>query len=120
MACYARNNRFNCVLVGVTGSVRKSTTKRMIALTLENLGIDVFESYGNWNNRIGVVLSLIGIDNRNADIAVLEKGMSGKGEILELVRMAKPHIRVGLNVWCFTFGKSYKFGGGCDGKRRDF
>ncbi|KAK3220426.1 hypothetical protein Dsin_014396 [Dipteronia sinensis] len=97
MACYARNNRFNGVLVGVTGSVGKSTTKRMIALSLENLGIDVFESYGNWNNRIGVALSLIGID-RNVDIAVLEMGMSGKGEILELARMAKPQIRVVLNV----------------------
>ncbi|KAK1591542.1 hypothetical protein Q3G72_009299 [Acer saccharum] len=96
MSCYARNNRFNGVLVGVTGSVGKS--ERMIALALENLGIDVFESYGNWNNRIGVALSLIGIDNRNADIAVLEMGMSGKGEILELARMAKPHIRVVLNV----------------------
>ncbi|KAK4850348.1 hypothetical protein QYF36_005937 [Acer negundo] len=97
MACYARNNRFNGVLVGVTGSVGKSTTKRMIALSLENLGINVFESYGNWNNRTGVALSLIGID-RNVDIAVLEMGMSGKGEILELARMAKPQIRVVLNV----------------------
>ncbi|KAI9169337.1 hypothetical protein LWI28_010818 [Acer negundo] len=97
MACYARNNRFNGVLVGVTGSVGKSTTKRMISLSLENLGINVFESYGNWNNRIGVALSLIGID-RNVDIAVLEMGMSGKGEILELARMAKPQIRVVLNV----------------------
>ncbi|KAK2635798.1 hypothetical protein Ddye_030590 [Dipteronia dyeriana] len=97
MAYYARNNRFNGVLVGVTGSAGKSTTKRMIALALENLGIDVFESYGNWNNRIGVALSLIGID-RNVDIAVLEMGMSGKGEILELARMAKPQIRVVLNV----------------------
>ncbi|KAK1561768.1 hypothetical protein Q3G72_000186 [Acer saccharum] len=70
----------------------------MIALALENLGIDVFESYGNWNNRIGVALSLIGIDNRNADIAVLEMGMSGKKEILELARMANPHIIVVLNV----------------------
>ncbi|KAK3222520.1 hypothetical protein Dsin_009545 [Dipteronia sinensis] len=97
MACYARNKMLNVVLVGVTGSVEKSTRKRMIALSLENLGIDVFESYGNWNNRIGVALSLIGID-MNVDIAVLEMGMSGKREILELARMAKPQIRVVLNV----------------------
>ncbi|KAL5743607.1 hypothetical protein ACOSQ2_026723 [Xanthoceras sorbifolium] len=97
MACYARNKRFNGVLVGITGSVGKSTTKRMIALALESLGINVFESYGNWNNRIGVALTLIGT-NRNVDIAVLEMGMSGKGEILELAKMAKPRIRVVLNV----------------------
>ncbi|KAL9423356.1 hypothetical protein AB3S75_035447 [Citrus x aurantiifolia] len=97
MACYARNSRFSGVLVGVTGSVGKSTTKSMIALALESLGVNVFQSYGNWNNRVGVALSLIGID-RAVDIAVLEMGMSGKGEILELARMARPEIRVVLNV----------------------
>lgn len=97
MACYARNNRFSGVLVGVTGSVGKTTTKSMIALALEGLGVNVFQSYGNWNNRIGVALSLIGI-HRDADIAVLEMGMSGKGEILELARIARPGIRVVLNV----------------------
>lgn len=40
---------------------------------------------------------MIGID-RAVDIAVLEMGMSGKGEILELARMARPEIRVVLNV----------------------
>ncbi|KAJ0037686.1 hypothetical protein Pint_23251 [Pistacia integerrima] len=97
MASYARNKRFNGVLVGVTGSVGKSTTKSMIALALESLGVNVFKSYGNWNNRVGVALSLIGMD-RNVDIAVLEMGMSGKGEILELARMVRPEIRVVLNV----------------------
>lgn len=97
MARYARDNRFDGVLVGVTGSVGKTTTKRMIALALESLGVDVFESYGNWNNQIGVALSLIEIDP-SVDVAVLEMGMSGKGEILELARMAKPNIRVVLNV----------------------
>lgn len=97
MACYARNSRFSGVLVGVTGSVGKSTTKSMIALALESLGGNVFQSYGNWNNRVGVALSLIGID-KAVDIAVLEMGMRGKGEILELARMARPEIRVVLNV----------------------
>lgn len=97
MACYARNSRFSGVLVGVTGSVGKSTTKSMIALALESLGGNVSQSYGNWNNRVGVALSLIGID-KAVDIAVLEMGMSGKVEILELARMARPEIRVVLNV----------------------
>lgn len=96
MAYYARN-RFNGAVVGVTGSVGKTTTKSMIALALESLGNPVYQSPGNWNTRIGVALSLIGIP-RNAGVVVLEMGMSTRGEILELARMARPSIRVILNV----------------------
>lgn len=96
MAYYARN-RFNGAVVGVTGSVGKTTTKSMIALALESLGSPVYQSPGNWNTRIGVALSLIGIP-RNAGVVVLEMGMSTRGEILELARMARPSIRVILNV----------------------
>ncbi|KAK9274980.1 hypothetical protein L1049_022237 [Liquidambar formosana] len=96
MANYARN-RFHGCLVGVTGSVGKTTTRTMIALALESLG-PIYQTRGNQNNRIGVALSLIGIPGDNMRIAVLELGMSGKGEILELARMAQPSIRVVLNV----------------------
>lgn len=97
MANYARRHRFHGALVGVTGSVGKTTTKSMIALAIESLGNRVYQSPGNWNNRIGVALSLIGIP-RNAGSVILEMGMSAKGEILELARMARPSIRVILNV----------------------
>nr|POF06427.1 udp-n-acetylmuramoyl-tripeptide--d-alanyl-d-alanine ligase [Quercus suber] len=96
MAYYARN-RFNGAVVGVTCSVGKTTTKSMIALALESLGNPVYQSPGIWNTRIGVALSLIGIP-RNAGVVVLEMGMSTRGEILELARMARPSIRVILNV----------------------
>ena len=97
MATYARRHRFHGALVGVTGSVGKTTTKSMIALAIESLGNRVYQSPGNWNNRIGVALSLIGIP-RHAGSVILEMGMSAKGEILELARMARPSIRVILNV----------------------
>ncbi|EOX99054.1 hypothetical protein QUC31_014842 [Theobroma cacao] len=96
MATFARN-RFLGKLIAVTGSVGKTSTKAMIALALESLESRIHHSYGNWNTRIGVALSLIGIP-RNVDIAILEMGMSGKGEILELARMGRPDIRVILNV----------------------
>ncbi|XP_059633294.1 uncharacterized protein LOC132276059 [Cornus florida] len=95
MAMYARN-RFGDCLIGLTGSVGKTTTRAMTALALECLG-PVHQSPGNWNNQIGVALSLIGIP-QNARFVVLELGISGKGEILELARMCRPSIRVILNV----------------------
>lgn len=116
MASYARNKWFNGVLVGVTGSVGKSTTKSMIAFVLESLGVNVFKSYVNWNNRVGVALSLIGMF-RNVDIAVLEMGMSKKGEILELARMTRPDIRMVLNVGASHFGEFGEFRGGSNGQR---
>ncbi|OMP12612.1 hypothetical protein COLO4_02959 [Corchorus olitorius] len=96
MATFARS-RFLGKVVAVTGSVGKTSTKAMIALALESLESGIYQSYGNWNNRIGVALSLIGIP-RNVEIAILEMGMSGKGEILELARMGRPDVRVILNV----------------------
>ncbi|PSR90960.1 UDP-N-acetylmuramoyl-tripeptide--D-alanyl-D-alanine ligase [Actinidia chinensis var. chinensis] len=95
MADYARR-RFHGCLIGLTGSVGKTTTRSMIALALEGLGL-VHQSHGNWNNRIGVALSLIGIP-RNAKMVVLELGMSENGEILDLARTCRPSVRVLLNV----------------------
>lgn len=95
MAIYARNRFLGC-LIGLTGSVGKTTTRKMIALALESVGT-VYHSPGNWNNNIGVALSLIGMP-MNVRFGVLELGMSEKGEILELVRICRPEIRVILNV----------------------
>ncbi|XP_055802141.1 uncharacterized protein LOC129871261 [Solanum dulcamara] len=92
---YSRN-RFNGCLIGLTGSVGKTTTKTMIALALESVGT-VYHSPGNWNNEIGVALSLIGL-SRDVGFGVLEMGMSKKGEILELSRLCRPDVRVILNV----------------------
>ncbi|GMN68352.1 hypothetical protein TIFTF001_037426 [Ficus carica] len=99
MASFARD-RFSGVVIGVTGSVGKTTTKAMIALALGGVNANVvYQSNGNWNNRIGVALSLIGMPRDAAGVvAVLEMGMARKGEILELARMARPSIRVVLNV----------------------
>ncbi|KAL2545722.1 UDP-N-acetylmuramoyl-tripeptide--D-alanyl-D-alanine ligase [Forsythia ovata] len=88
--------RINGCLIGLTGSVGKTTTRTMIALGLESIGT-VYQSHGNWNNEIGVALTLIGMP-RNVGFGVLELGMSQKGEMLELARMCRPNVRVILNV----------------------
>ena len=42
-------------MIAVTGSVGKTSRKAMLALALESLESRIYQSYGNWNNRIGVV-----------------------------------------------------------------
>ncbi|KAF5195903.1 Udp-n-acetylmuramoyl-tripeptide--d-alanyl-d-alanine ligase [Thalictrum thalictroides] len=81
---YLCRNRFKGHVVGVTGSVGKTTTRTMIALALQNLGL-VHQTNGNQNNHIGVAFTLIGIPG-NAQVAVVEMGMRRKGEILKLAK----------------------------------
>nr|XP_010908907.3 uncharacterized protein LOC105035157 isoform X1 [Elaeis guineensis] len=96
MARYARN-RFHGVVVGLTGSVGKTTTRTMIALALESLG-RVYQTHGNLNYMVGVALTLTGIP-MDAKASVVELGMGGKeGEILVMARMCQPSVRVILNV----------------------
>lgn len=95
LAAFTRDKFTGC-LIGLTGSVGKTTTRAMVTLALQSLG-SVYQSPGNWNNEIGVALSLIGMP-RDADFGVLELGMSKKGDISELVGFCRPDVRVILNV----------------------
>jgi UDP-N-acetylmuramoyl-tripeptide--D-alanyl-D-alanine ligase len=79
-------------VVAITGSAGKTTTKEM---TAELLGarFRVFRNHGNFNNHIGLPLSLLELRYR-PDIAVVELGMSHPGEIRVLVDLAEPDVRV--------------------------
>ncbi len=76
----------------VTGSVGKTTTRAMLANILRQSGAGL-ESQGNFNNRIGLPLTLLRLDPHDS-WAVLEMGMSEPGEIRELARIAEPRVRV--------------------------
>jgi UDP-N-acetylmuramoyl-tripeptide--D-alanyl-D-alanine ligase len=79
-------------VVAITGSAGKTTTKE-IAAELLGLRFRVFRNQGNFNNHIGLPLSLIEL--RNApDVAVVELGMSHAGEISLLTSLAEPDVRV--------------------------
>ncbi|KAK8955751.1 hypothetical protein KSP40_PGU009660 [Platanthera guangdongensis] len=95
MAKFARN-RFSGVVVCLTGSVGKTTTRTMITLALSSLG-RVYQTCGNLNSMVGVALTLIGIP-LDAKAAVVEVGMSRKREILTKARICRPSVRVILNV----------------------
>jgi len=79
-------------VVAITGSAGKTTTKEM---TAELLGarFRVFRNHGNFNNHIGLPLSLLELRYR-PDIAVVELGMNHPGEIRVLVDLAEPDVRV--------------------------
>lgn len=95
LAAYYRS-KFEVRTVGVTGSVGKTTTKEMLASILEQKW-RVLKNNANFNNEIGVPLTLFQLDSRH-DVAVVEMAMRGLGEIRRLARIAKPSVGIVTNV----------------------
>ncbi|MBQ4153282.1 MAG: UDP-N-acetylmuramoyl-tripeptide--D-alanyl-D-alanine ligase [Oscillospiraceae bacterium] len=83
-------------VVGITGSVGKTTTKEMIAAVLESK-YNTLKTEGNFNNEIGLPRTLFQL-NRDHQMAVIEMGMSHFGEISRLTRAAAPDFGVITNV----------------------
>ena len=83
-------------VVAITGSAGKTTTKEVTSDFLE-ARYRVVRNLGNFNNHIGLPLSLIELRQR-PEIAVVELGMNHAGEISTLVRVAEPDVRVWTNV----------------------
>jgi UDP-N-acetylmuramoyl-tripeptide--D-alanyl-D-alanine ligase len=83
-------------VVGITGSAGKTTTKEAIAALL-GTSFHVGKTSGNFNNHIGVPLSILNVPE-GATVAVLEIGMNHPGEIRELAAIVRPHIGVVVNV----------------------
>ncbi len=89
-------DRFDIPVIGVTGSVGKTTTKELIAAVLATQG-KVHKTHANFNNEIGVPKTLLEL-NTEHDFAVVEMAMRGKGQIAELTQIATPTIGVITNV----------------------
>ncbi len=88
--------KFHPVLVGVTGSVGKTTTKEMIACVLASQ-YETLKTQGNFNNEIGMPKTLFQMEEIHT-AAVIEMGMSHFGEISRLSRTAQPTIGVITNI----------------------
>ena len=91
-----KRKKLNIPLVAITGSVGKTTTKEMIGEVLKKLG-KVKLSHANFNNEIGVGLSILETDVEDK-VLVLEMGMRGLGQIENLSKYSRPDIAVITNI----------------------
>jgi UDP-N-acetylmuramoyl-tripeptide--D-alanyl-D-alanine ligase len=91
-AATAWRDRFAPLVVGVTGSLAKTSTKEQIAETLAERW-SVLRNEGNENNEIGLPLTLLRL-RPGHEVAVLEMGMYVPGDIATLAAMARPRIGV--------------------------
>ncbi len=83
-------------VIGITGSVGKTSTKEMIASVL-SVQYEVLKTAGNFNNEIGLPLTILRIrDNHQA--AVVEMGISDFGEMHRLAEIARPDVCVITNI----------------------
>jgi UDP-N-acetylmuramoyl-tripeptide--D-alanyl-D-alanine ligase len=90
----ASRKRSGATILGVTGSVGKTSTKEALYAALDrNRPGKVHRSVKSYNNHTGVPLSLARMP-RDAEFAVLEMGMNNKGEIAALTRQVRPHVAV--------------------------
>ncbi|MBQ4064477.1 MAG: UDP-N-acetylmuramoyl-tripeptide--D-alanyl-D-alanine ligase [Clostridia bacterium] len=94
----AKAHKASCpaLTVGVTGSVGKTTTRQFIHAVLSRR-FRTHKTEGNYNNELGLPLTLLAL-SPNHEAAVLEMGMSQKGEISYLTSLATPDIAVITNI----------------------
>lgn len=77
-------------VVGITGSVGKTTAKEMVSAVLSRR-FNIHKTEGNLNNQIGVPMTVSGIEAEH-EAAVVEMGISGFGEMTLLAKIARPTI----------------------------
>lgn len=89
-------NRSRAKIIAITGSVGKTGTKEMLKMVFETQG-KVFATAGNFNNHIGMPLSLCNF-SRDCAYGIFEMGMNHLGEIDPLSRLARPDLALITNV----------------------
>lgn len=94
LAAYKRS-LYNIPVVGITGSVGKTSARDMIA-SIVATKYKVWKTQGNYNNHLGLPLTILGLKDHEA--LVVEMGMNHSGEISLLSKIAKPDIAVITNV----------------------
>lgn len=95
VAAYYRD-QLTIPIVGITGSVGKTSTKEMIAAVLA-AKFSVLKTQGNFNNEVGLPLTILSIKEEH-EVAVVEMGISDFGEMHRLSQIAKPDVCVITNI----------------------
>ena len=99
----AYRKRFRIPVVGITGSVGKTTTKEMVALAL-SAERNVMKTEGNSNSQIGVPLTVFRLSAEH-EAAVVEMGMSEFGEMGRLAEVVAPDHAVVTNIGVSHIGQ---------------
>ncbi len=89
-------NQLNARVIGITGSNGKTSTKDILASILKT-SYKTHKTFGNLNNHLGVPLTLLSMPE-DTEMAVIEMGMSGLGEIERLSKIASPDVAVITNA----------------------
>lgn len=89
-------SKFNIPVIGITGSVGKTTTKEMTHAVMSSK-YNTLKNEGNLNNEIGVPLTLFRLDKTH-EAAVIEMGMSGFDEISRMTGAVKPDVAIISNI----------------------
>lgn len=89
-------SRFDIPVIGITGSVGKTSTKEMLHAVLSRR-FHVFKTPGNLNNQTGVPLTLFRLDKAH-ELAIIEMGTNHPGEIRRLSKMVQPTVCVLTNI----------------------
>lgn len=89
-------SKFNIPVIGITGSVGKTTTKEMTHAVM-SFKYNTLKNEGNLNNEIGVPLTLFRLDETH-EAAVIEMGMSGFDEISRMTKAVRPDVAIISNI----------------------
>lgn len=93
---YRDNELNNVAIVGITGSVGKTTTKDMVALAVSS-SLKTHKTLGNSNSQIGLPQTLLATP-LDSECAIVELGMSMRGEMERIAKCASPDISVITNI----------------------
>ena len=89
-------SQYHPKMVGVTGSVGKTTTKQMTYAALSGFG-ETIKTEGNQNNELGMPRTLMRLES-STEYAVIEMGMSGFGEISAMTNIVRPDVAIITNI----------------------
>lgn len=96
LAAFRRAGMEKLTVIAITGSSGKTTVKEMTA-SICSLSFKIIKTAGNFNNLVGLPLSLLPVDNRDR-LAIMEMGMNQPGEIARMTEISRPDIACINNI----------------------
>lgn len=96
LAC-AWRNQFSYPVVGITGSVGKTSTKETLNTILTGNGMQVIASQGTQNTKVGIAMNIFKM-RAHHQVAIFELGISKRGEMAELAKIARPTTAIITNI----------------------